>query len=267
MLPVCWNVMPPETPVRHILETTVYQWGNRFYRIRSQPKIAQQRQSQALRPNWIVSKPWVPMSALEFSVQFSHSVMSDFATPWTAARQTSPVHHQLLELTQTHARWVGDAIQPFHPLSSPSPPAFNLSQLQGLFKWVSSLHQMASKYWSFSFSISPSNEHSGLILFRMDWLDLLAVQGTLKSLLQHHSSKASILWCSAFFTVQLSYPYMTTGKTTALTRWTFVGKVMSLLFNMLSRLVMTFLPRSKLLLISWLQSPSAVILETAPPPN
>ena len=117
------------------------------------------------------------------------------------------------------------------------------------------------KYWSSSFSISPSNEHPGLISFRMDWLDLLAVQGTLRSLLQHHSSKASILQRSAFFIVQLSHPYMTTGKTIALTRQTFVGKVMSLLFNMLSRLVITFLPRSKWLLISWLQSPSAVILE------
>ena len=117
------------------------------------------------------------------------------------------------------------------------------------------------KYWSFSFSISPSNEYSGLISFRMDWFDLLAVQGTLKSLLQHHSSKASILQCSTFFVVQHSHPYMTTGKTIALTRWTFVGKVMSLLFKMLSRLVIAFLPRSKHLLISWLQSPSAVILE------
>ena len=117
------------------------------------------------------------------------------------------------------------------------------------------------KYWSFSFNISPSNKHPGLISFRMDWLDLLAVQGTLKSLLQNHSSKASILQHSAFFIVQLSHPYMTSGKTIALTRWTFVGKVMSLLFNMLSRLVVTFLPRSKHLLISWLQSPSAVILE------
>ena len=117
------------------------------------------------------------------------------------------------------------------------------------------------KYWSFSFNISPFNEHSGLISFRMDWLDLLAVQGTLKSLLQHHSSKASILQRSAFFIVQLSHLYTTTGKTTALTRWTFVDKVMSLLLNMLSRLVITFLPRSKRLSISWLQSPSAVILE------
>ena len=116
-------------------------------------------------------------------------------------------------------------------------------------------------YWGFSFNISPYSEHPGLISFRVDWLDLLAVQGTLKSLLQHHSSKASIFQHSAFFTVQLSYPYMTTGKTIALTRWTFVDKVMSLLFNMLSRLVITFLPRSKHLFISWLQSPSAVILE------
>ena len=121
------------------------------------------------------------------------------------------------------------------------------------------------KYWSFSFSISSSKEHPGLISFRMDWLDLLAVQGTLKSLLQHHSSKASILRGSAFFTVQLSHPYMTTGKTIALTRWTLVSKVTSLLLNILSRLVITFLPRSKHLLISWLQSPSAVILE--PPKN
>ena len=117
------------------------------------------------------------------------------------------------------------------------------------------------KYWSFRFKISSSNEHPGLIFFRMDWLDLLAVQGTLKKLPQHHSSKASILWCSAFFTVQLSHPYMATGKTIALNRWTYVGKVMSLLFNVLSRLVITFHPRSKRLLISWLQSPSAVILE------
>ena len=123
----------------------------------------------------------------------------------------------------------------------------------------SALHIRWPKYWSFSFNISPSNEHSGLISFRMDWLDLLAVQGTLKSLLQHHSSKASILRCSAFFIVQLSHPYMTTGKPITLTRRTLVGKVMSLLFNMLSRLVTTFLPRSKCLLIAWLQSPSAVI--------
>ena len=130
-----------------------------------------------------------------------------------------------------------------------------------VFSNESTLRTRWPKYWCFSFSISPSKEHRGLISFRMDWLDLLAVQGTLKSLLQHHSSKASILRHSAFYTVQLSHPYMTTGKTIALTRWTFVGKVMSLLLNMLSRLVITFLPRSKRLLISGLQSPSAVILE------
>ena len=130
-----------------------------------------------------------------------------------------------------------------------------------VFSNESALHIRWPKYWSFSFNIGPSNEHPGLISFKMDWLDLLAVQGTLKSLLQHHSSKASVLKCSAFFIVQLSHPYMTTGKTIALTRQTFVDKVMSLLFNMLSRLVITFLPSVKRLLISWLQSPSAVILE------
>ena len=144
-----------------------------------------------------------------------------------------------------------------HPLLllPPIPPSIRV------FSNGSVLHRRGPKCRSFSFSISPSNEHPGLISFRMDWLDLLAVQGTLKSLLQHHSSKASILWHSAFFIVQLSHPYMTTGKTIALTRWTFVGKVMSLLFNMLSRLVIAFLPRSKHLWISWLQPPSAVILE------
>ena len=151
-----------------------------------------------------------------------------------------PIQHQLPESTQTHVHWVSDAIQPSHPLSSPFPPALNLSQHQGLSN-ESALHIRWPKYWSFSFNISPSNEHPGLISFRMNWLDLLAVQEILKSLLQHHSSKASIFRRSAFFTVQLSHPYMTTGKTIAFTRWTFVGKVMSLLFNMLSRLVITFL--------------------------
>ena len=139
-----------------------------------------------------------------------------------------PVHHQLLEFTQTHVRWVSDAIQPSHPLSSPSSPALNLFQHQGLFN-ESALPIRWPKYWSFSFNISPFNEHPGLISFRMDWLDLLAVQGTRKSLLQHRSSKASTLQHSAFSTVQLSHPFMTTGKTIALTRRTFVGKVMSLL--------------------------------------
>ena len=170
-----------------------------------------------------------------------------------------PVHHQLLEPTQTHVHRIGDAIQPSHPLPFPSPPTFNPSIR--VFSNELVLRIKGPGYWSFSFSISPSNEYSGLISFRMDWLDLLAVQGILKSLLQHHSSKASILQYSAFFIVQLSHPYMTIGKMIALTRRTFVGKVMSLLFHMLSRLVISFPPRSKCLLISWLQSPSAVILE------
>ena len=140
-------------------------------------------------------------------------------------------------------------------LLPPIPPSIRV------FSNESTLHMRWPKYWRFNLGISRSNEHPGLVTFRMDWLDLLAVQGTLKSLLQHHSPKASSLRCSAFFTVQLSYPYMTTGKTIALTRWTFVDKVISLLFNMLSRLVITFLPGNKHLLISWLQSPSAVILE------
>ena len=144
-----------------------------------------------------------------------------------------PVHHQLLEFTQTHMHQVGHAIQASHPRSSPSPPAPNPSQHQGLFQGVNSFGMRWPKYWSFSFSISPSNEHPGLISFRMDWLHLLAVQVTLKSLLQHHSSKVSILLHSAFFIVQLSHPYMTTGKTIAFTRRTFVGKVMFLLFKML----------------------------------
>ena len=148
-----------------------------------------------------------------------------------------PVLHYLLEFAQTHVK-LSDAIQPSYPLSSPSPPAPNPSQHQGLFQWISFSHRWP-KCWSFSFNISPSSEYSGLISFRVDWLDLLAVQGTLKSLLQHHSSKALILQRSVFFIVQLSQPYMTTGKTIALTRQTFVSKVMSLLFNMLSRLVIT----------------------------
>ena len=166
-----------------------------------------------------------------------------------------PVHHQLLESTEL--------VMPSNhlilccpllllPLIFPSIRVFSNE---------SALHIRWPKYWSFSFNISPSNEHPGMISFRLDWLDLFAVQGTLKSLLQHHSLKASILWHSAFLTIQFSHPYMTTGKTIALTRQTFVDKVMSLLFNMLSGLVITFLPRSKCLLISWLQSPSAVILE------
>ena len=172
-----------------------------------------------------------------------------------------PVYHQLPELVQIHIHWIGDA--PNHlilccPLLL-QPSVFRIIRV---FSNESVLCIRWPKYWSFSFCISPSSEYSGLISFRMDWFDLLAVQGTLKNLLQHHSSKASILWHSAFIIVQLSHPYMTTGKTTALTRWTFVGKVISLLYKMLSRLVIAFLPRSKHLLISWLQSPSPVILES-----
>ena len=169
-----------------------------------------------------------------------------------------PIHHQVPEFIQTHVHSVGDDIQPSHPLSSASPPSSIFPSIR-VFSNESVLHIRWPKYWSFS--ISPSNEYSWLIFFRMDWLDLLAVQGTLKNLLQHHSWKASAFRRSDFFIVQLSHPYMTTGKTIALTRWTFVDKVMSLPFNMLSRLVITFLPRSKHLLISWLQSPSTVNLE------
>ena len=168
-----------------------------------------------------------------------------------------PVHHELPELAQTHVHWVSDAIQPSHPLQSPSPPAFNLSQHQGLFQWVISSHQVV-KVLELQLQSQLSNEYARLISFRIDWLDLLAVQGTLKSLLQYHSSKASILQHSAFFIVQLSHPYMTTGKTIGLTRQNFVGRVMSLLFNMLSRFAIAFLPRSMDLLISWLHSLSTL---------
>ena len=199
------------------------------------------------------------------SVQFSRSVVVQLsATPWTAAHQASlsiTTSQSLLKLTSIESMTPSNHFILCHPLLL-LPSIFPSSRV---FPNKSVLCIGWPKYWSFSFSISPSNEYSGLISFRMDWLDLLAVQETLKSLLQHHSSKASILQSSAFFIVQLSHPYMTTGKTIALTRQTFVDKVMSLLFNMLSRLVIAFLPRNKHLLISWLQSPSAVIWE--PPQN
>ena len=196
----------------------------------------------------------------QFSSVQSLSWVRLFATPWIAAHQAS------LSITNTQSSLKLISIESVMPsnhlilccpllLLPPIPPSFRI------FSNESTLCMRRPKYWSFSFNISPSKEIPGLIYFRMDWLDILAVKGTLKSLLQHHSSKASILWCSAFFIVQLSHPHMTTGKTIASTRWTFVDKVISLLFNMLSRLVITFLPRSKRLLISWLQSPSAVILE------
>ena len=212
----------------------------------------------------IIVSVWLLFFGVQFSsVESLHRVRL-FATPWIAARQAS------LSITNSRSSLKLMSIESLMPSSHlilyrpllllpPIPPSIRV------FCNESTLRMRCPKYWSFSFSISPSKEHPGLISFRMDWLDLLAVQGTLKSLLQHHSPKASILQCSAFFTVQLSYPYMTTGKTIALTRRTFVGKVMSLLLNMLSRLVITFLPRSKCLLISWMQLPSAVILE--PPPK
>ena len=179
-------------------------------------------------------------------VQFSSVAQScpTLCDPMNRSTPGLPVYHQLPEFTQIHVHRVGDAIQPSHPLL----PLLLLPPILpsiGVFSNESTLRMRWPKYWSFNFSISPSSEHPGLISFRMDWLDLLAVPGTPKSLLQHHSSKASILWRSAFFTIQLSHPYMTTGKTIALTKRTFVGKVMSLLLNMLSRLVINVLPRSK----------------------
>ena len=198
------------------------------------------------------------------SVQFNRSVMSDSVTPWTAACQASLSITNSWSLPKLLSI---ESVMPSNHLILCCPLLLLPSIFPSIrvFSNESVLRIRWQKYCSFSFNISPSNEHSGLISSRMDWLHLLVVQGTLKSFLQHHSSKASILRCSAFFIVQLSHPYMTTGKTIALTRWNFVGKVMSLLFNMLSRLVIAFLPRSKRLLISWLQSPSAVILE--PPKN
>ena len=210
----------------------------------------------------ILSNPWIfaELTSHQFSSVQSLSHVRLFVTPWTAASQAS------VSITNSRSPPKPIPIESGMPSSHlilchpllllpPIPPSIRV------FSNESTLHMRWPKYWSFSFSISSSNGHPGPISFRMDWLDRLVVQGTLKSVLQHHSSKASILWCSAFFTVQLSHPYVSTGKTIALTRWTFVGKVMSLLFNMLSRLVITFLPRNMCLLISWLQSPSAVIWE------
>ena len=192
------------------------------------------------------------------SIQFSHSVVSVSSQPHGLQHARLPVHHHsrsMLKLISTESVMLSNHLRLCQPLLLlpsifPSIRVFSNESVPRI-RWP--------KYWSFTFSINPSNEYSGLISLRMDWLDLLAVQGTLKSLLQHHSSKASILQHSAFFMVQLSQPYMTTGKAIAVSTWTFVGKLMSLLFNMLSMLVITFLPRSKRLLISWLQSPSAVI--------
>ena len=195
--------------------------------------------------DWLYSR----FQTLRFEIQFHFSSVAQscpsVCNPKDCSTPGLPVHHHLLEFTQIHVHWVGDAIQPSHPLLSPFPPDFSISRYQGLFKWVSFLHQVAKVLKFLSFNISPSNEYSGLVSFRMKWLDLLSVQGTLKSLLQHYSSKASILRCSNFFIVQLSHPYMTTGKTIALTGWIFADKVMSLLFNMLSKLVKTLFSKEE----------------------
>ena len=198
------------------------------------------------------------MQNIQFNSVQSLSRVRLSVTPWIAAHQASlsiTNSRSLLKLMPVESVMPSNHLILCRPLLllPPTPPSIRV------FSNESTLPMRWPKYWSFSFSISSCNEHPGVISFRMDWLDLIAVQGTLKSLFQHHSSKASILWCSAFITVQLSHPYMTTGKTIALTRRTFVGKVMSLLFNMLSRLAITFLPRSKCLSVSWLQSPSAVM--------
>ena len=198
--------------------------------------------------------------SIQFNSVQSFSRVSLFTTPWTAARQAS------LSITNSHSSPKPMSIESLMPSNHliPCCPLLVLPSIfpsNRIFSNESALHIRWPNYWIFRFKISPSNEYSGLISFRMDWLDLFSVQGTLKSLLQHHSSKALILQCSAFFIVQFSHPYMTTGKSIALTRRTFCDQVISLLFNMLSRLVINFLPRSKHLLISWLQSPSAVILE------
>ena len=230
----------------------LYQWVSSLHQLTKVLEV--QVQLQSFQWIFVISNiQWIFKGLISFRIDCCVRLFCD---PMDCNTAGFPVHHQLPELAQTHVCQVSDAIQLSHSLSSPSPPNFNPSQHQGLFQWV-----RWPKHWSFSFNISPSNEHSGLISFRMDWLDLLVVHRTLRSLRQHHSSEASILQHSAFFIVQLSHPYMITGKTVALTRWTFVGKVMSLLLNMLPRLVIAFLPRSKRLIISWLQSPPAVILD------
>ena len=207
----------------------------------------------------VIRGAWVHLHGLQFSSVAQ--LCPTLCNPMDCSMPGLPVHHQHPESTQTHVHRVADAIQPSHPLLSPPPPCPQSFPASGPFPMSQPFASGGQTIGVFSFNISLSSEHPGLVYFRIDWFDLLSVQGTLKSLLQHHISKASILWCSTFFIVQLSHPYMTTGKTRALTRRIFVDKVMSLLFNMLSRLVITFLPRSKRLLISWLQSLSAVILE------
>ena len=208
---------------------------------------------------WRIPRTEKPGRIQSSSVQFRNSVVSNSVQLRGLQHARPPCPSPTTEFTQTHVHWVSDTIQLSHSLSSPFPPAFNLSQHQGLYKWVSSSHQVA-KVLEFQLQHQSFQWIFRTISFRMDLLDLPAVQGTLKSLLQHHSSKTSIIWHSVFFTVQLLHPYMTTGKTIALTRQTFVRKVMSVLFSTLSRLVITILPRSNHIWISCLQSPSPVIL-------
>ena len=222
-------------------------------------KVKEKSEKVGLKFN--IQKTKIMASSPISSVQFSCSIVSDSFWPHEPQHAKPPCPSPIPEFTQIHVHWVGDANQPVHSMLSSSLPPSIFPSIR-VFSNESVLCIKWPNYWSFSFNISPFCKHSRLISFRMDWFDLLAVQGTLKSLLRYHSSKASILRFSVFFIVQHSHPYMTTGKTIALSRWTFVGKVMSLLFDMLSKLVITFLPRSNPLLISWLRSKSIVILET-----
>ena len=247
--------------VHGILQARILEWvAIPFSRGSSQPRHG--TQVSCITGGFLPAEPPMKPQGKEFnSVQFSRSVVSDSLRLHEPQYIRPPCPSPTLGVHPSpcpSSRWchptISSSVVPFSscPQSFPASGSFQMSQL---------FTSGGPKYWSFSFNISPSSEHPGLISFRIDWLDLLAVQRTLKSILQHHNSKTSILWHSVFFIVQLSHPYMTTGKTIALTRWTFIGKVTSLLFNMLSRLVIAFLPRSRRLLISWLQSPSAVIVE------
>ena len=233
--------------IQKVQKTSKWTWKNQVYKTAEylnyrifKPQEIKDRKNpeRNQRRKYTMANKHIKRGWTSLVIQFSSvtQLCPALCDPMDCSTPGFSVHHQLPELAQTNVHWVSDAIQPSHPLSSPPPPASIFPSMR-VFSSESVLHIRWPKYWSFSFNISPSNEYSGLISFRIDWFDLLAVQGTLKSLLQHHSSKASILWNSAFFIVQLSHPYMTTGKTIALTRQTFVGKVTSLLFNMLSRLV------------------------------
>ena len=260
----CSSFLPPSVFILSIIITYVYSFKDIRVNQKGQISLLFRILYSSGGGHTINNKHNKLYSVWEGDVSSVSSVAQSCPTlcdPMNRSTPGLPVHHQtpwnLFKLMPIKSVMPSSHLILCHPLLllPPIPPSIRI------FSNESTLRRRWPKYWSFSVSISPSNEHPGLISFRMDWLDLPAVQGTLKSLLQHHSSKASIFWHSAFFTVQLSHSFMTTGKTIALTRRTFVGKVMSLLFNMLSRLVITFLPRSKSLLISWLRSPSTVILE------